>query len=116
MSDIDQAALLELLAGKRQGNALAAALTNMDDAVRVLRTSVDAEGSALAEHEKWMDSIQAKQQQFEAQYQAFANAFVNSELIKGVYDTGTGMLGWLTKLVETLGALPTLSKMSLFNI
>ena len=74
----------------------------MDDAVRVLRTSVDAEGSALAEHEKWMDSIQAKQQQFEAQYQAFANAFVNSELIKGVYDTGTGMLGWLTKLVETL--------------
>ena len=123
MSDIDQAALLELLAGKRQGNALAAALTNMDDAVRVLRTSVDAEGSALAEHEKWMDSIQAKQQQFEAQYQAFANAFVNSELIKGVYDTGTGMLGWLTKLVETLGALPTLfaaitpffNKMQLFK-
>lgn len=123
MSDIDQAALLELLAGKRQGNALAAALTNMDDAVKVLRTSVDAEGSALAEHEKWMDSIQAKQQQFEAQYQAFANAFVNSELIKGVYDTGTGMLGWLTKLVETLGALPTLfaaitpffNKMQLFK-
>lgn len=123
MSDIDQAALLELLAGKRQGNALAAALTNMDDAVKVLKTSVDAEGSALAEHEKWMDSIQAKQQQFEAQYQAFANAFVNSELIKGVYDAGTGILGWLTKLTETLGALPTLfaaitpffNKMQLFR-
>ena len=108
MSDIDQAALLELLAGKRQGNALASAINNMDDAVKVLETSVDAEGSALAEHAKWMDSIQAKQQQFQAQYQAFANTILNSELVKFAYDAGTGLLGWLTELVDTLGALPTL--------
>ena len=123
MKDIDQAALLELLAGKRQGNALAAALTNMDDAVAVLKTSVNAEGSALAEHEKWMDSIQAKQQQFQAQYQALANAFINSEMIKGVFSTGTGILGWLTNLIEKFGALPALmatitpflNKMQLFK-
>lgn len=108
MSDIDQAALLELLAGKRQGNALASAINNMDDAVKVLQTSVDAEGSAMAEHEKWMDSIQAKQQQFQAQYQALANTILNSELVKFAYDAGTGLLGWLTELVDTLGALPTL--------
>ena len=108
MSDIDQAALLELLAGKRQGNALAAALTNMKDAVKVMETSMDAEGSALEEHEKWMDSIQAKQQTFQAQYEALANAILDSELIKGVFDAGTGLLGWLTELVETLGAFPTL--------
>ena len=108
MSDIDQAALLELLAGKRQGNALASAINNMDDAVDVLQTSVDAEGSALAEHEKWMDSIQAKQQQFQAQYQVLANTIINSELVKFAYDAGTGLLGWLTELVDTLGALPTL--------
>ena len=108
MSDIDQAALLELLAGKRQGNALASAINNMDDAVKVLETSVEAEGSALAEHEKWMDSIQAKQQQFQAQYQVLANTIINSELVKFAYDAGTGLLGWLTQLVDTLGALPTL--------
>lgn len=108
MSDIDQAALLELLAGKRQGNALAAALTNMQDAEKVLRTSSEAEGSAMAEHEKWMDSVEAKQQQFQAQYQKFANAILSSELIKGTFDAGTGLLGWLTKLVETVGAFPTI--------
>lgn len=108
MSDIDQAALLEILAGKRQGNALAAAIANMDDAVRAMQTSVNAEGSALAEHEKWMDSIQAKQQQLQAQYQAFANAFVSSDLVKGMFDTGTGILGWMTQLVDTVGALPAL--------
>ena len=108
MSDIDQAALLELLAGKRQGNALASAINNMDDAVEVMQTSVDAEGSALAEHEKWMDSIQAKQQQFQAQYQVLANTILNSDLVKFAYDAGTGLLGWLTQLVDTIGALPTL--------
>lgn len=108
MSDIDQAALLELLAGKRQGNALSAAITNMGDAVDAMKTSVESEGSAMEEHEKWMDSIAAKQQQFQAQYEALANAILDSELIKGVYDAGTGLLGWLTQLVDTLGALPTL--------
>ena len=108
MNDIDQAALLELLAGKRQGNALAAAINNMDDAINVVQTSVNAEGSALAEHSKWMDSVQAKQQQFTAQYQVFANTLLNSDLIKGTFDTGTGFLGFLTEAVELLGALPIL--------
>ena len=109
MSDIDQAALLELLAGKRQGNALASAINNMDDAVKVLKTSVKAEGSAIEEHAKWMDSIQAKQQQFQAKYQDLANSILDSGLVKFAYDAGTGLLGWLTELVDTLGALPTLA-------
>ena len=108
MSDIDQAALLELLAGKRQGNALAAAITNMSDAVKVMDVSMNAEGSAVAEHEKWMDSIQAKQQQFQAQYEVFANTILSSDLIKGAFDVGTGLLGWLTNVIDTVGALPAL--------
>lgn len=108
MSDIDQAALLELLAGKRQSNALAAAITNMDTAVKVLNTSLNSTGSAYAEHTKWLDSIEAKQQQFTAQFQEFANTFLSSDLVKGVISTGTGMLGWLTALTDKLGALPVL--------
>ena len=123
MSDIDQAALLELLAGKRQGNALAAAITNMGDAVKVMDTSLNAEGPAVREHEKWMDSIQAKQQQFQAQYEVFANTILSSDLIKGVFDAGTGLLGWRTTLVDTVGALPAvfatvmpfLDKLNLFR-
>lgn len=108
ISDIDQAALLELLAGKRQGNALASAINNMDDAVKVLQTSVDAEGSAIAEHEKYMESVHAKQEQFQAQYQALANTVLDSKLITGGFNVGTGILGWLTKLVDVIGPLPVM--------
>ena len=67
----------------------------MSDAVKVMDVSMNAEGSAVAEHEKWMDSIQAKQQQFQAQYEVFANTILSSDLIKGAFDVGTGLLGWL---------------------
>ena len=124
MSDIDQAALLELLAGKRQGNALAAAITNMKDAVNVLKASSNAEGSAMEEHERWMESIQAKQQVFQAQYEKLATTFLSSELVTFVYDTGTGILGFLTDVTDLLGSLPTLitavtpflEKMTLFRV
>lgn len=124
MSDIDQAALLELLAGKRQGNALAAAITNMKDAVNVLKASSNAEGSAMKEHERWMESIQAKQQVFQAQYEKLATTFLSSELVTFVYDAGTGILGFLTDVTDLLGSLPTLitavtpffDKMTLFRV
>lgn len=124
MSDIDQAALLELLAGKRQGNALAAAITNMKDAVNVLKASSNAEGSAMKEHERWMESIQAKQKVFQAQYEKLAATFLSSELVTFVYDAGTGILGFLTDVTDLLGSLPTLitavtpffDKMTLFRV
>ena len=39
LADVDQAALLEKLAGKRQGNALAAALNNIDTIKKVYETA-----------------------------------------------------------------------------
>lgn len=108
MKDVDQAALLELLAGKRQGNALASAVTNFTDAEKAMQTAMTSSGSAMAEHSKWLDSVEAKQQRFSAQYQAFANSVLDSGLIKGTFDAGTGILGWLTSLVDTLGAVPPL--------
>ena len=108
MSDVDQAALLELIAGKRQGNQVAAAITNIDDAVKALKVSSESAGSAYAEHSKWMEGIEAKQQKLSAQSEQFAHTFLDSDLIKGVFDTGTGLLGWLTETTKLLGALPVL--------
>jgi TP901 family phage tail tape measure protein len=109
MTDINQAALLEALAGKRQGNILASAINNADDLVASFEAASDAQGSALQEHERWLDSIEAKQQQAQAQFQAFSNAILDSELVKFTYDAGTGILGFLTDITESVGALPTLA-------
>ena len=108
LSDINQAALLELLAGKRQGNALAAALTNMADAEKVVETSVNSANSAMEEHSRWLDSIDAKTAQFQATFQKFSTTMLSSDVVKGVVDFGRGFLGTLTAIVDTLGSIPTL--------
>ena len=60
LADIDQANILELIGGKRNANAVTSLLTNFEDAEEALQTAAKASGSALAENEKYLDSIAGK--------------------------------------------------------
>ena len=52
MTDVQQAAALELLGGKRQANILSSLLTNFETVEDVIKTSMDSSGSAIKENEK----------------------------------------------------------------
>ena len=104
MSDIDQSALLELIAGKVRGNQIAALLNNMSQAENILATSVQSSGSAMEEHSKWIDSIVAKQNQLKASWEQLSQSIINSSLIKGTYDAGSGLLGLLNDIVTKFGS------------
>ena len=60
ISDVDQANLLQIIAGKQRGNAISALLTQMSQANNVLTTSINSQGSAYAEQAKWMQSLEAE--------------------------------------------------------
>ena len=108
LTDIQQASITELIAGKRQGNVVSSLMNNFDIARNVLETSNGSDGSATAEHEKWMDSLQAKLNQLQAAWEELSQAFMNDEFLKGLVDTGTDLLSILTDVVETFGTIPTL--------
>lgn len=119
IEDIDQAAVLEALFGKRQANIGASILSNFDSAELALDFSINADGSAMDEYNIWVDSIEAKLARLQAQYESFATSFISSDFIKGSVDVGTGILGFLTSVVDKFGALqvmiPTiLTGLSLF--
>lgn len=59
LSDIQQASITELVAGKRQGNIVSSLMQNFDTAREALDTSLNSSGSALAEHSKWQKSLEA---------------------------------------------------------
>jgi len=105
IADVDQAALLELLAGKRQGNALAAALTNLEDLQKALETSADSAGSAQRVYEVWLTSLEAKINQFKAVFEALSDTVFNSELLKNAVDFGTELLKILDSLIQSFGGL-----------
>lgn len=59
LTDIQQASVTELIAGKRQGNIVSSLMTNFDTARDALETSLNSSGSAMREHAKWSESLEA---------------------------------------------------------
>lgn len=98
MSDIGQANLLELLAGKRQANALAAALNNVEDLQKALETSKQSAGSAMREQEKYTKSIEYSLDRLKASFQELSMVTVDSSTIKFFVDLLNGVVNLTTAM------------------
>lgn len=99
MSDIDQAALLEMLAGKNRSNAMAAMLTNIEDLEGAYQDALNAEGSAMAENEKQLNSIQGRITLFKNAVQTMWSDALDSSWIKFFVNLGTAVV----KAVDSFG-------------
>lgn len=108
LSDVDQASLLELLAGKNRGNALAAALKNVDSIKEAYELAANSAGSAAAEYDVYADSVEAHANRLEASTQAFAQSVIATDIIKVGYDGASGILDVLTGISDLLGSMPSL--------
>lgn len=108
LTDIQQASITELIAGKRQGNIISALMNNFDIAQDALQVSLDSEGSAMKEHERWMESLQAKVNQLKAAWESLSNSFLSSGFVKGGVDGLTALVQTIDLLIQKLGTLPTL--------
>lgn len=108
LTDIQQASLTELIAGKRQGNIVSSLMTNFDVARKSLQTALnDSEGSGEKELESWNKGIEASISHFQASMQNLATSTISSDFFKGITDTGTGALNVLTNIVDKFGLLNT---------
>lgn len=105
IADIDQAALLELLGGKRNATAVVSLLTNFSDAEKAYETALNSAGSAMQENEKWLTGIEGHLAQFSAAFENLSQKVVNSELFKGLVDTGTLFIDVLSKISDGLNML-----------
>lgn len=103
MTDVNRASALELLGGKRQANVLAAVIKNFDMVEDVIKTSSDAAGSAEAENEKYLNSIQGKIDQFTNAVQTMWMNFINADIVKFIVSVGTAIV----QLVDKIGMIPT---------
>lgn len=108
LNDIDQASLLESLAGKNQSNALAAALSNVDLLKKSYQEATNAEGSARKEQDEYAKSVQYSIDQAKASLEELANDFLSSDFLKGLIDAGEKIITFLDKIIDKVGLLPTI--------
>lgn len=105
LTDIQQASITELIAGKRQGNIVSALMTNFDIARKATQTALNSDGSAEKENEKYMESISGKMGAFKAQFQEFSSTLLSTDVFKTFVDSGTDFLNILTQIIDKVGIL-----------
>lgn len=105
LTDKEQAAILEMIAGKRQSSTVASLLQNFTVAEEVLESAANSAGSAIAENEKYLDSINGKIARFQASFEQLSANVMNSDMVKGFYDFLTGVVNAFNQLVSTTPAV-----------
>lgn len=107
MTDVSQAAALEKIAGKNRASTVAGLIENYETIAEVIEAAENAEGSALAENEKYLDSIDGKMQQLENRAQEFWFKLIDSEAIKDGIDLLSSLVKGATDFVDKFGVLGT---------
>lgn len=109
LTDKDQAALLNLLGGKRNANAIQALIKQFKIAEDTLAQTENAAGSAMRENETYLDSIQGKMSQMSSAFQKLSGDLLDSDLVKGIVDIGTAVIDLTDDVVNLTGVLPALA-------
>lgn len=106
LSDIAQASVIELMAGKRQGNIMSALLSNWDIAESTLQSSLTSDGSAEKELSRYQESMQYALDRLVATAQEFSNVALDDSFLISAIHSATALLELLTAIVDTLGLVP----------
>lgn len=110
LTDLTKANILEKIGGKRNSNITSALIENFDTVEKVIETSAGAAGSAMAENEKVLDSIQGKINVFKAAFEALSNSIVSGVLVKTIVSIGTALLNGTNAVIrfaDSFGGLKT---------
>lgn len=106
LTDINKANILEKIGGKRNSNVLASLLENFKVAEDVMNKVGNASGSALAENEKYLDSIEGRTAQFKSTFQELSSTVLDSSAIKSLISGATSLLEVVNKIVSSVGSIP----------
>lgn len=110
LTDISRANILEMIGGKRNANVVSSLIENFETAEEVITKAANATGSALAENEKYLESIRGAISQFQATFEELSITLIDGEMVEGIVDIGTGLLNLLNvvaKVINVLGGLKT---------
>lgn len=108
LNDVDQANLLETIAGKNRANDVAALIDNWDRVEEATEAATNATGSASVEHEKYLDSIEGRMTKLQATWEALSNTMIGTGFIKSAVGGLTEVLSVIESIISSMGMIPVL--------
>ena len=107
-SSVDKQGIISDIGGKYHANALAALLSNWSSYEKMLGEFSQGTGSSLKEAAKTADSWSGHLNALQNQWDSFVNHVTDQNTIKNGISFMDAAIGGAEKLVDTLGAIPTL--------
>ena len=107
LTSMEQAAVIEALAGTRQQNIFTSLVTQFQEAEQAMERMEGATGELRESYDIYLESIQAHVQQFKDAFAELSAEFVNSDLAKAVVDAGTKILEIFSKVITGSSQLRT---------
>ena len=92
LSKNEQEYIALISSGANQLNNFLALMNGFDDAVKANETALNAQGSAVKENSRYMESLEAQLQQLKSAWEAFSNSVIQSDFVKFFLSAGTSVL------------------------
>ena len=92
LSKNEQEYIALISSGANQLNNFLALMNGFDDAVKANETALNAQGSAVKENSRYMESLEAQLQKLKSAWEAFSNSVIQSDFVKFFLSAGTSVL------------------------
>ena len=107
LTDAEKSNISFSLAATRQTNLLSAILSNFSDSMQLAEEATNANGNALENNQKWVDSFSGRLQSLENTAKSAWINILDSETLATGIDLLNGLLKVSTEIINTFGAIPT---------
>lgn len=107
LSDAEKSNISFSIAATRQTNLLSSILSNFSDSMSMAEEATNANGNALENNQKWVDSFSGRLQALENTAKSAWINILDSETLATGIDLLNGLLKVSTEIINTFGALPT---------
>ncbi|HAT4302293.1 TPA: phage tail tape measure protein [Clostridium perfringens] len=101
----EKALILQEVAGKHQANVLASLLSNAKDLDKIYEDSKNSAGSADAENQRFMDSINGRLNALKENTKGIFLDLSNTDFLKNIISGANAGVGALRALIEKIGAV-----------
>ena len=107
--DMERHRVVTLVGGGGKSSTMYALFENYGKAIAYAGASAQSSGVAMEKFQTVTSGIDSSIASFTAQFEDFSTTIMNSDFVKDTIDTGTGLLGAITAILDGLNTVPVLA-------
>lgn len=107
-NDIERNTIAMAFGGTRQKEQILTLFENYGNAMKYAETAANSSGTAMQKYDAYTSGFEKSLKSFQATWESVVNHLVNSDLLKGIVDLGTGVLNIVDGLAQAKVLLPSI--------